>query len=169
MKKTLFVISLLSVSLFGCGSNSSVEEFVAETQKAPPSPLPKTPSVKPYEAAKFVNNGIDPFHIVIKKATTQDNAPDKGRKKELLESVQLDTVKYIGSVSRFGKMFAMVKVDGIVHLVKVGDHLGLDYGEIKAIEEGKIVLIEKIDGADGWTDRETFISITSDSASDKKK
>ena len=49
----------------------------------------------------------------------------------------------------------------MVHRVKVGNHLGTNYGEIIAIDEAQIDIKEIIqDGLGGWIERKAALSLT---------
>jgi type IV pilus assembly protein PilP len=55
----------------------------------------------------------------------------------------------VGSVNREGQPFALLRVDNLLYQVKVGDHLGQNYGLITKIAETEIVLRELVMDAGG--------------------
>jgi type IV pilus assembly protein PilP len=66
----------------------------------------------------------------------------------------------VGSVDRQGRRFALLKVDKLLYQVKVGDHLGQNYGRITKIDETQIVLREIVQDAAGeWIERPTSLQL----------
>jgi type IV pilus assembly protein PilP len=58
-------------------------------------------------------------------------------------------------------VFALVKApDGVIHRVAVGNHMGQNYGQIKAIQESEISLAEIVpDGFGGWVSRPAILAL----------
>ncbi len=71
-------------------------------------------------------------------------AAEMNRRKEPLEAYPLDSMGMVGSVNREGKPFALLRVDNLLYQVRVGDHLGQNYGLITKISETEIVLRELV-------------------------
>ena len=84
------------------------------------------------------------------------NAPDLNRPKEILESFGLDSMKYVGSFNKKGKISAFVEVDGHVYTVVRGNYIGQNYGRITNIRADAIDITELVEDAYGnWTFRQT--------------
>jgi type IV pilus assembly protein PilP len=111
----------------------------------------------------------DPFKMFDSEASmvedgksTTELQPNINRNKETLEQYPLDTLHYVGDLQRDGEKWAIItSPDHLVHRVKVGNHLGTNYGEIVSITETKIAIKEIIqDGMGGWIEREAELSLS---------
>jgi len=119
----------------------------------PPLQAPKRFDPQPYTAAE----AVEPFStqklsVALKQEARQPNsllAAELNRRKEPLESYPLDSMSMVGSVNREGQPFALLRVDNLLYQVKVGDHLGQNYGRIMKIAETEIVLRELVMDAGG--------------------
>jgi type IV pilus assembly protein PilP len=81
-------------------------------------------------------------------------AAEFNRRKEPLEAYPLDAMSMVGSVTKSGVPFALLKVDNLLYQVKAGDHLGQNYGRITRITETEVTLREIVQDATGeWTER----------------
>ena len=81
------------------------------------------------------------------------------RRKEPLEAYPLDSMTMVGSVSR-GVPTALLRVDNLLYQVKVGDHLGQNYGRISHIDETEVKLREIVQDAAGeWIEREAALQL----------
>lgn len=122
------------------------------------------PSVQPLQAPKkfdpepySVAQAVEPFStqklsVALKQESRQPNslmAAEMNRRKEPLESYPLDSMSMVGSVNKQGKPFALLRVDNLLYQVKMGDHLGQNYGLITKIGETEIVLRELVMDAAG--------------------
>ena len=88
------------------------------------------------------------------------NAPDLNRPKEILEGFGLDRVEYVGSWEKNGQRIGFVKIDGHVYTVRVGNHLGTDFGVVKEIRPNEIVLDETVQNSEGeWLHRSAEIPL----------
>jgi type IV pilus assembly protein PilP len=114
---------------------------------------PKKFDPEPYGAAQ----GVEPFStqklsVALKQEARQPNsllAAELNRRKEPLEAYPLDSMSMVGSVNKEGRPFALLRVDNLLYQVKVGDHLGQNYGLITKIAETEIVLRELVMDASG--------------------
>lgn len=81
-------------------------------------------------------------------------APELARRKEPLESYPLDAMTMVGSLRRDGSPVALVRIDNLLHQVRVGNHLGLNYGKVIKIDETEVSLREIVqDGGGDWIER----------------
>ncbi|MBL8327547.1 MAG: pilus assembly protein PilP [Rubrivivax sp.] len=139
-----------------------------QRREVKPSVQPLTPPKKfdphPYSALQ----SVDPFStqkltVALKQEARQPNsvlASEMGRRKEPLEAYPLDNMSMVGSVDRQGRRFALLRVDKLLYQVKVGDHLGQNYGRITKIDETQIVLREIVQDAAGeWIERPTSLQL----------
>jgi type IV pilus assembly protein PilP len=156
----------LSLALLaGCG-DSDVQEVRAWMKQVdaqakvavPPLAEPKT--FIPF--AYVPNDTLDPFNPnkllaeLAKSAAKGGNGikPDMDRRKELLESYPLDTVKMVGTIEKKGVIHAVLQIDRSVHQVVVGQHVGQNYGLITGISESAVSIKEIVQDATGdWVER----------------
>ena len=119
----------------------------------PPLQAPKKFDPEPYGVAQ----GVEPFStqklsVALKQEARQPNsllAAEMNRRKEPLEAYPLDSMSMVGSFNKEGRPFALLRVDNLLYQVKVGDHLGQNYGLITKIAETEIVLRELVMDASG--------------------
>jgi type IV pilus assembly protein PilP len=151
----LFATALLA----GCSADHDELRGWMEQQRreakpnVPPLQPPKRFDPQPYTAAQ----AVEPFStqklsVALKQEARQPNsllAAELNRRKEPLESYPLDSMSMVGSVNREGQPFALLRVDNLLYQVKVGDHLGQNYGLITKIAETEIVLRELVMDAGG--------------------
>ena len=87
-------------------------------------------------------------------------AAEINRRKEPLEAYPVDSMNMVGSVVKQGRQFALLRVDNLLHNVKVGDYLGQNYGKIVKISETNVSLREIVQDAAGeWIERVTAIQL----------
>ncbi|HXD08143.1 MAG TPA: pilus assembly protein PilP, partial [Burkholderiaceae bacterium] len=66
----------------------------------------------------------------------------------------------VGSVAKFGRQYALMKVDNLLYQVKVGDYIGQNYGKVTKISETEVALREIVQDAAGeWTERPTTLQL----------
>lgn len=154
-------------SLAGCGGSDreDLQRWMTEQRAA------VRPTVAPIsEPKKFAPQAyteaavIEPFNIqkltqALRRDSSQPStsgliAPELARRKEALEAFPLDSMTMVGSLSRNGKPVALISVDKLLYQVRVGDHLGLNYGLITRITETELGLREIVQDAAGeWIER----------------
>ena len=150
---------LMSSLLLGCTADHDELRGWMEQQRREAKP-----SVQPLQAPKkfdpepySVAQAVEPFStqklsVALKQESRQPNslmAAEMNRRKEPLESYPLDSMSMVGSVTKQGKPFALLRVDNLLYQVKMGDHLGQNYGLITKIGETEIVLRELVMDAAG--------------------
>jgi len=66
----------------------------------------------------------------------------------------------VGSVTKKGVPFALLKVDSLLYQVKVGEYLGQNFGKITKITETEVTLREIVQDAAGeWIERPTTLQL----------
>ena len=130
-----------------------------------PAPTKFTPQTYGQEAS------IEPFSNqkltqALKRDSSQATAnaeliaPELSRRKEPLEATPLDAVAMVGSLTKAGRPVALVRVDNLIYQVRVGNHLGQNYGRITAVTEANVVLREIVQDAAGeWTERPATLQL----------
>jgi type IV pilus assembly protein PilP len=88
--------------------------------------------------------------------------PDPNRPREFLEQFPLDTLRMVGTLELDSGAFGLVQTsDGLVHRVRVGNHLGQNYGRITAVSDAEIQLVEIIsDGLGGYLERPSAVGLS---------
>ncbi len=133
------------------------------------------PSIQPLNAPKKFNpqpyasmDGVEPFStqkltVALKQEARQPNSllsAEINRRKEPLEAYPLDSMSMVGSVVKQGRQYAFLRVDNLLHNVKLGDYLGQNYGKITKISETDVSLREIVQDAAGeWIERTSVIQL----------
>jgi type IV pilus assembly protein PilP len=160
----LMAVLLLPLVLAGCG-DSDVQEVrtwmkqVDSQTRVAVAPLTEPKTFIPF--AYQQKDELDPFNPNKLLAELAKQArggsglkPDTERRKELLESYPLDTVKMVGTIEKRGVIHAVLQIDRAVHQVVVGQHVGQNYGLITGITESAVTLKEIVQDATGdWVER----------------
>lgn len=163
-------LALLAAVLAGCGADDTeLNAWMAQQKNE------VRPSVQPLQPPKRFNpqayNGgdaVEPFStqklsVALKQEARQPSsllASELNRRKEPLEAFPLDSMSMVGSVSRQGAPYALLRVDNLLYQVKAGDYLGQNYGRITKITETEVALREIVQDASGeWTERSTSLQL----------
>ena len=86
--------------------------------------------------------------------------PDMDRAREPLESYPLESLKYVGVMTRRGASYAIVQVDASLYQVRAGNYMGQNFGVITRINEDQVVLKELVqDAAGDWVERESTLQL----------
>lgn len=135
---------LLSILLTACGASQEddLTLFMNEanqTTVAPIEPLPQVQSFSPkqYNADEVLH---DPF--VPRKAAVQASfQPNLNRHREPLEAYPLESLKFVGVMSKKNKVFATIQTpDNMVYQVKPGNYMGEKFGLITSLTENRQTL-----------------------------
>lgn len=161
---TLLILLAVSAALSGCeGDTQELQTWMDQQRRevrvsVPPLEPPKRFDPVPYAS----NDAADPFSsqklsVAIKLETRATNAVfarELNRRKEPLESFPLDAMSMVGSVSKGGVPFALLKVDQLLYQVRTGDYLGQNYGRVVRVTETEVTLREIVQDAVGeWIER----------------
>jgi type IV pilus assembly protein PilP len=66
----------------------------------------------------------------------------------------------VGSLTREGRRYALLRVDNLLYQVKAGDYLGQNFGRITKISETEITLREVVQDAAGeWIERTSTLQL----------
>ena len=158
------------VLLAACGAEHDEQRQWMEQQRREikPSVTPLTAPKKFDPQAYTSAQAVDPFSaqkltVALKQEARQPNSllsAELNRRKEPLEAYPLDSMSMVGSVNKLGQPFALLRVDALLYQVKVGDHLGQNYGRITRIAETDIVLREIVQDAAGeWIERPATLQL----------
>jgi len=138
MKRLLI---LLTLAVSACGApRDSVQDFVANAGAGLHGSVEAPPEPPRYEAATYdAYDQRDPF-----VAPRKEPAPRPGvQRRDPLEAYSLETLRMVGTVRKDGTTYALVRApDGVVHQVRAGNRMGLNFGRITGISETAITLVE---------------------------
>jgi type IV pilus assembly protein PilP len=164
------LVLLAAATLVGCGADLSELQQWMDQQRREVKPnvvpllAPKKFDPQPYAAA----DAVEPFStqklaVALKRderAPSSLLAGELKRRKEPLEAYPLDTMNMVGSVNKQGRPFALLRVDGLLYQVKVGDYMGQNYGRVLRISESDLVLREVVQDAAGeWIERNSTLQL----------
>ncbi|HHC74767.1 MAG TPA: pilus assembly protein PilP [Thiothrix sp.] len=176
IKFSLLAISL-GISLSACQTDmSDLTTKVAQIKARPAGIIDPIPEQQPYLSYSYPQHRRDPFNSSKLKPSRVRTIPEKVEEKpkvekgvpldltrppEFLESYPLDSLGYVGTVSKEKTEWALIKnKNGAVHRVKRGNYLGQDHGKIINITETKLYLQETVpNGLGGYKHRETTLEL----------
>jgi len=161
---------LAATTLLGCsGSQDELTQWIDQQRRE------VKPNVSPLSAPKKFNpqaylagGAVEPFSnqkltVAIKQEARQSNsllAAEINRRKEPLEAYPVDGMSMVGSVTKQGRPYALLKVDNLLYQVKQGDYLGQNYGKITKISETDISFREIVQDAAGeWIERTSSLQL----------
>lgn len=157
---------LLAGALSACSSGmEDLEQRVADVKGRKSQQIEPIPQIKQFEAFAYVPaDRRDPFQQSQPdpgEAVAAGPRPDLNRSREPLEDYPLDALRMQGVIETPKVIYALVKApDGVIHRVAVGNHMGQNYGQIKAISESEIGLAEIVpDGFGGWISRPATLAL----------
>ncbi|MBU2409469.1 MAG: pilus assembly protein PilP [Gammaproteobacteria bacterium] len=158
-------IAVAALSACSSSEHEDLQRWMADQRAqvrptVPPISAPKKFTPQAYTEA----NVTEPFDLqkltqAMRRDSSQPStsgliAAELARRKEALESYPLDSMAMVGSMSQNGKPVALITVDKLLYQVKVGNHLGLNYGLITRISETELALREIVQDAAGeWIER----------------
>ena len=171
-------IALIAATLSACGDNniSDLRDWVTSVKKRQKGTVEPLPEIKTVEPFLFKPDDIrDPFmqndKSEIPEESKGDNGirPDTTRAKEELESYDLDSLRMVGTINQEAQLWGLVRAtDGTIHRVRVGNHMGRNYGKIIRIKESQIELLEIIpETQGGWRERKAALELTEASGGKK--
>ncbi|CAN4276623.1 PilP Tfp pilus assembly protein PilP [Methylophilaceae bacterium] len=162
----LITIPTLCLILVACNGDEGddLDKFMSTAANDMSKGVEPLPEVLPYSPIQYNADGLlaDPFKP--RKAASKNGSlqPNINRPKDALEAYPLESLKYVGSMSRSKLTYALIKTpDNTIQQVKVGNYLGPNYGLVTAINEGDIVLKEIVqdDLTGDWIERSASINL----------
>ncbi|PAA15917.1 pilus assembly protein PilP [Pseudomonas fragi] len=85
---------------------------------------------------------------------------DADRPREFLEGFDLEQFEMVGTLSSELQTNALLRANGVIHRLKVGDYLGRNNGQVSSIQAQQIEVFELItDGRGGWLERSLTIPL----------
>jgi type IV pilus assembly protein PilP len=161
-----FILASLCFLLVACSTEGDdLDKFMGNAGKDMRAKIPPLPEVKPYVPFAYNADGglNDPFRP--RKAQSSDTSgkqPDMNRPKQPLEAFPLESLKFVGSISRQGLEYALIKTpDNSIQQIKVGNYAGQNFGVVTEISESGVMLKEIVqdDTSGDWIERPASINL----------
>ena len=172
MRVIAVVAACMTLAACSGGENEDLRQWMDETSKGLKGGIPPLPEVKSYEPVPYdVGNLLDPFKPAKigpeqKKSGGGGLQPDLNRSREPLESYPLESLKYVGVITKVKVSYAIVLADGSLYQVRVGNYMGQNFGVITKVSEEEVALKELVqDSAGDWVERESTLLLQGQEAS----
>ncbi|MEW4983793.1 MAG: pilus assembly protein PilP [Cycloclasticus sp.] len=154
----------------GCVSEefNDLKAYISQIKARPATPIEPMPMIKSYESFDYLAEGLrNPFERLDEPQAIEDMVdaegpgPDLDREKEELEAYPLDTLRMVGTLSKNGELWGLVKAsDGVIHRVQAGNYLGQNFGRIVGVQDQQIDLGEWVATTAGkWREREASLAL----------
>ena len=168
--RPLLVLGASVVALAGCSaSNDELRQWMADTRKEMKPVTATLAEPKTFEPFLYKDqNEIDPFDPskvanalkALSAKSTSGLAPDLSRRKEPLEAYPVDTITMVGTLQRPNLRYALLRADGVIYQVKIGNYIGQNFGIVTKIDENGVALKEVVQDAAGeWVERTTTLQL----------
>lgn len=169
LRSSLAVVALSSLAACGgAGDFSDLQAKMAEIKARPRGRIDPPPEFAPIASVSYsVHQMRGPFTPPIDDSGMdipqgRQVEPDFTRPREYLERFTLDSLQMVGSISRPGSPLEVLVKDptGTVNRVRVGNHLGKNFGRVIEVSETSFGVLEIVpDGQDGWVERSRTIKL----------
>ena len=169
MMRALTSTLLILILLTGCGGEEfqDLRDFVKNAGADMRGKVEPPPDVKPYEPFTYDNdtNLPDPFKPRKQDARNSgragSNQPNLNRPKEELEDFPLESLKMVGYIAKKGIGQAVIRsAEGKVYRVKVGNYIGLNFGQVVSVTETEVKIKEMVqDSVGDWSERESSLQL----------
>ena len=172
-------LALAAFALAGCSDSDvrEVQQWMADTEKSTKVTVKPLAEPKNFTAFAYqAGDAIDPFSqekLLAELARTDarsDNPlkPDTDRRRELLETFPLDTMRMVGLLQKGGDNHALVQIDRAVHQVRAGQRIGQNFGVVTSVTEQAVNIREVVQDATGdWVERMSKLELQDSKESTK--
>ena len=169
LSKSPLKIALIVPFIFllaGCSGNKGddLDKFMATAANDMSKGVEPLPEVLPYSPLQYNADATlsDPFKA--RKASNKSGSlqPNTNRPKEALEAYPLESLKYVGSMSKNKLSYALIKTpDNTIQQVKTGNYVGPNFGLVTQINDSAIEIKEIIqdDLTGDWVERNSSINL----------
>lgn len=158
MKRSSLSVAIACLLLSACGvdEHQDLKQWMAESSKDLRGRVQPIPEIKAFPIVSYdAGDLVEPFNpgkvVPEKRVSSGGTQPDFDRPKEPLEAYPLESLKMVGVVRRNKVLHALILGGSMVHQVKVGNHLGQNFGVITAITEAEVRLKELAQDPSGQT------------------
>lgn len=166
------LVTVAAGGLAGCSSGANIAELdarIAEIKARPRGRIEPPPEFKPIATFSYGAHQLrSPFSPPVDESQMtapqgRQVEPDMTRPREYLERFSLDALRMVGTITRPGQELEALMEDpsGAVNRVRIGNHMGRNFGRVISVTETRVGLIEIVpDGHDGWVERPRAISLS---------
>jgi len=168
IRRILAACAVAVLSACGAEQPELTQWMEQQRREVKPNVSPLTPPKKFTPQSYTAITGVEPFSaqkltVALKQEARQPNsllAAEINRRKEPLEAYPLDSMRMVGSVTKSGRPYALLRVDNLLYQVKQGDYVGQNYGKITKISETDVSLREIVQDAAGeWIERTSALQL----------
>jgi type IV pilus assembly protein PilP len=168
-------LGFMAVWLSACGSanDDDLRSWMLEQRSQMKPRLTPISEPKPFQPEDYNPSGMfDPFSkdklaTALKRELASAAAkggaliaPELKRRKEALEAYPLDSLTMVGSLMQQGQPAALIRVDNLLYQVRLGQHLGNNFGKVTQISETEVKLREIVQDAAGqWVERPASLQL----------
>lgn len=165
----LIYLVLAAMLLTACGGDEfhDLQDFVKNSGADMRGKIEPPPEVRPYEPFPYDNEKGLPDPFKPRKLAPRPgesagkNQPDMDRPKEALEEFPLEGLKMVGYLYQNKVGYAVIRApDGKLHRVKAGNHVGVNFGLIKEVNDTGVIIKEMVQESTGdWTERSSSLQL----------
>lgn len=163
-------VLLLALLLAGCGGQTQeLDQWMAEVRKEMRPIDTSVTEPKRFEPYLYAEKGsLDPFDVAkvndaLSKLAARSRSPltpNLDRRREPLEAFPLDTIVMVGTLERPKLRQALLRANGVLYTVRVGNYVGQNFGIIRSITDSQVSLREVVQDAAGeWVERVSTLEL----------
>jgi type IV pilus assembly protein PilP len=156
--RMLSLVLVMPLALVACGGeeHQDIKQWMVDSSKDMRGHVQPVPEIKAFPIVSYdAGDLVDPFSpskvIPEKRAGTGGLQPDFDRPREPLEAYPLETLKMVGVVRDKGVLHALIQVGGVVYQVRIGNHMGQDFGVVTGITDSEVQIKELVQDPTGQT------------------
>lgn len=169
-KVCLFAVTAMLLGACSSGEHADVKQWMVESSRDLRGSVPPLPELRPFPIVSYVSSDKpDPFGAgrlePEKREAAGGKQPDFERPAEPLEKFALESMSYVGLVTKDKEKIrhALIFVNGAVFQVQKGNYLGQNFGRIVDINDSEIVLLETVRDPTGrsrdWVERKMTLQL----------
>lgn len=153
----------LGFALTACsGDASDLARWIDEQQRLQPAAPASAPALPKFSPMAYqADGGADPFDGTRLDPQGRDGSDLRGTDPRatlpLLERQPLEAMVMVGVVDRGGERLALLRLEGVLHAVRLGQRLGVHGGTVQQISDRSVTVSEPVRDALGRSTRRTSI------------
>lgn len=160
----LFFITCLALALSSCSSSddSDLTRYINEIKARKSLAIEPIPQIAlfPHYTYPAVDNRRSPFKPKDIAAAIDQLAPDKHRRRALLENFPLDALKFVGILKQGTIVWALIsQPNGELSRITLGGYMGRNFGKVISINDTLLKLEESVQVAGKWKTQVTIVNL----------
>lgn len=166
MNKTVLLVLACALGvLAGCSAeHDDLSGWMARTAEGMNGQIDPLPEMQTFPLVSYIAmSEVAPFshaRIAPEASTASSGGPDLERPREPLEAYPLESLAMVGVLERAGQTHALMRVDGVLHPMRVGQYMGQDHGVIVGISHAAVELVEIVEDVHGeWVERSSRLRL----------